>query len=145
MEKVDGTDGGRGARSSESLYHNCCRFLQFSYRNHLLGELDDAFRFACHEATNKSWLFVNLLHKTRNYTFPFFNLLAILSYQNVCICLYKTFRGQGKFAFVIEIFKPRFGKFTHQQECIPVGCVPSAAVAVSWGWVGWCMPGGVSV
>ena len=49
-------------------------FLQFSYRNHLLGELDDAFRFACPEATNKSWLFVNLLHKTRNYTFPFFNL-----------------------------------------------------------------------
>ena len=143
MEKVDGTDGGTGARSSESLYHNCCRFVQFSYRNHLLGELDDAFRFACHEATNK-WLFDNLLHKTRNYTFPFFKLWEILSYKNVCICLYKRFRWQGKFSFIIEIVKLRFGKFTHQQECIPVGCVPSAWVAVSWRLMGWCMSGGVS-
>ena len=36
------------------------------------------------------------------------------------------------------------------QECIPVGCVPSAAVAVCWGGVsargclpGGCLPGGV--
>ena len=27
-----------------------------------------------------------------------------------------------------------------KQECIPVGCVPSAAVAVCWG--GICLPGG---
>ena len=40
-----------------------------------------------------------------------------------------------------------------KQECIPVGCVPSAAVAVCWGvsaprgcllwWWGWSAPGGV--
>ena len=30
-----------------------------------------------------------------------------------------------------------------QQECIPVGCVPSAAVAVCWGG-GVCPGGGVS-
>ena len=29
-----------------------------------------------------------------------------------------------------------------KQECIPVGCVPSAAVAICWG--GGCLPGGVS-
>ena len=28
-----------------------------------------------------------------------------------------------------------------KQKCIPVGCVPSAAVAISWGG---CLPGGVS-
>ena len=31
-----------------------------------------------------------------------------------------------------------YGKIIHEQVCIPVGCVPSAAVAVCWG-------GGVSV
>ena len=39
-----------------------------------------------------------------------------------------------------------FDKMILQQECIPVGCVPSAAVTVSGGWVsrGVCVcPGGV--
>ena len=44
--------------------------------------------------------------------------------------------------------------FTIQQECIPVGCIPSTAVAISGGGVylgavclpreGECLPGGVS-
>ena len=43
-----------------------------------------------------------------------------------------------------------FWKQFYQQECIPVGCVPSAAVAVSWGVsdggsARGCLPRGVSV
>ena len=38
-----------------------------------------------------------------------------------------------------------FGKFMcrSRQECIPVGCVPSAAVAFCW-WGRGCLPRGVS-
>ena len=32
------------------------------------------------------------------------------------------------------------GKCTSQQECIPVGCVPPAAVAVGGGVLGWPVP-----
>ena len=37
-----------------------------------------------------------------------------------------------------------FNEFSHKQECIPVGCVPSAEVAVSApGGGGYLVPGGV--
>ena len=42
---------------------------------------------------------------------------------------------------------PLSTEFYDQQECIPVGCVPSAAVAVcrggAWSLSGGCLPGGV--
>ena len=34
-------------------------------------------------------------------------------------------------------FQAVFGKKIVKQECIPVGCVPSAAVAVCWGVSVW--------
>ena len=44
--------------------------------------------------------------------------------------------------------QPKFSDFLEKQECIPVGCVPSAAAAVCWdGGVclgGVCLPRGVS-
>ena len=38
---------------------------------------------------------------------------------------------------------PQYTKYS-KQECIPVGCVPSAVVAVCWGGLpgGGCLPGG---
>ena len=36
--------------------------------------------------------------------------------------------------------KNHVNEVINEQECIPVGCIPSAAVAVSWG--GGCLPGG---
>ena len=43
-------------------------------------------------------------------------------------------------------FKVNKYGYIMKQECIPVGCVPSAAVAVCWGGLpgGRCLPGGVS-
>ena len=45
------------------------------------------------------------------------------------------------------MFMRPIGFISFEQESIPVGCVPSAAVAICWGWGGWvegCLPRGVS-
>ena len=34
---------------------------------------------------------------------------------------------------IVETFYYLSGENSHEEECIPVGCVPSAAVAVCWG------------
>ena len=43
-----------------------------------------------------------------------------------------------KVEFPLNVF-PEFAEFSDKQGCIPVGCVPPAAVAVCWGGGGVCL------
>ena len=55
----------------------------------------------------------------------------------------KAFKVCVNLAVHISEKTKRIGSSNSQQECIPVGCVPTAAVAISFGGGGVvCLPGG---
>ena len=65
--------------------------------------------------------------------------LFIIFLQMSSCCQFLEMGTESGWIFYILLFSK---DCYYSQECIPVGCVPSAAVAVWWGW--GCLPRGMS-
>ena len=79
------------------------------------------------------------LQKTSNRCIPHHRL----EHSNTLLVLVSSTRGPWMTSLPTTLlYLPRITENVIKQKCIPVGCVPSAAVAVYWECVGQgCVPG----